>query len=184
MTAANQLPPPALDPNIRTFVVSENLDVTQAGQPCTLTPGDVINRTGDNVLAGGKVGVNVVSSKAGDCPANTPTEVELATLQEMFNQFREQVDAGLSTLAKSQGQAGLPSGPPANPRPDPEGVGQPDNDVIATLADQRKDADNAEGVATDSVNGTAALQPAPGSAPVGHLAARPALSAKVEERRV
>ncbi len=181
MTAANQ-PPPALDPNIRTFVVSENLDVTQSGQPCTLTPGDVINRTGDNVLAGGKVGVNVVSSKAGDCLANTPTEVELATLQEMFNQFREQVDAGLSTLAKSQGQAGLPSGPPANPRQDPEGVGQPDRDVVATLEDQRKDADNAEGVATDSVNGTATLQPAPGSAPVGHLAAHPALRTKREER--
>ena len=151
-TAGDQIPPPALDPNQRTFVVSEHLDVTQAGEPCTLTPGDVIYRTGDNLIDGNKVGVNIVASKAGDCPANTPTEIDVTTLQEMHNQFREQIDAGLSTLAASQGQGGLPPGPAAGARPDPEGTAQPDRDVAATLAQQQNDADAAEGAATDGAN--------------------------------
>jgi len=150
--AGNQVPPPALDPNQRTFVVSENLDVMQAGEPCTLTPGDVIYRTGDNLIDGTKVGVNILASKTGDCSANTPTEIDISALQEMHNQFREQIDAGLSTLAASQGQGGLPPGPAAGARPDPEGTAQPDRDVAATLTQQQNDADEAEGAATDGAN--------------------------------
>jgi hypothetical protein len=145
--------PAALDPNQRTFVVSQALDVTEAGGPCTLTPGDVVYRSGDNLTAGGKVGVNVVASKAGDCPANTSTEIDANTLQEMQNQFREKVDAGLSTLAQSQGKDGIPSGPAADARPDSEGTAQPDRDAVATLDQQQRDADTAEGAATDAENG-------------------------------
>ena len=152
-TPGGQEPPPALDPNQRTFVVSQTLDITQqAGEPCTLTPGDVIYRAGDNVVAGNKVGVNVVTSKAGDCPANTSTQLEVSTLQEMHNQFQEQIDDGVATLADSEGRDGIPAGPVANASPVPEGAAQPDPDVAATLAQQQNDADVAEGAAKDGAN--------------------------------
>ncbi len=151
--AANgQAPPPVLDPNQRTVLVSQSLDVPAGTATCALTAGDVVNRSGDNLLPGNKVAVNVVSSKAGDCPANTSTQIDLAVLQEMHNQFQEQIDAGLSTLASSEGSGGLPAGPVANGVPTPDGAAQPDRDVVATLAQQQSEADNAEATATDGAN--------------------------------
>jgi hypothetical protein len=151
--AANgQAPPPVLDPNQRTVLVSQSLDVPAGTGTCALTAGDVVNRNGDNVLPGNKVAVNVVSSKAGDCPANTSTQIDLAVLQEMHNQFQEQVDAGLSTLASSEGSGGIPGGPVANGVPTPDGAAQPDLDVVATLAQQQSEADNAEAAATDGAS--------------------------------
>jgi hypothetical protein len=153
--AGGQMPPPALDPSQRTFVVSQNVDMAQAGEPCALTPGDVIYRTGDNMVGGGKVGVNVLASKAGDCPANTSTDIDVTALQEMHNEFREKIDAGLGTLADNQGQGGLPSGPAAGARPVPEGTAQPDRDVAATLAEEQTEADAAEAAATNGASGSA-----------------------------
>jgi len=154
--AADQIPP-VLDPHQRTFVVTQNLDVPLAGATCTLTPGDVIERQEDNLLPGNKVGVNVLTSKAGDCPAHTSTQIDVVILQEMHNQFREQIDDGLSTLADSEGQDGIPPGPVANARPVPEGTTQPDPDVAATLAQQQTDADSAEGAAADGQNAVSTM---------------------------
>jgi hypothetical protein len=82
-----------------------------------LTAGDIIERTpGQSVTPDGKVAVNVMSSKDGDCPADFSTQVDLAILQDMQNQFREQVAAGMSSLASNQGKSGLPSGPAAGAR--------------------------------------------------------------------
>lgn len=82
--------PPAL--NQRFFVVSSNLDLTTAaGQACSLTPGDIIHGTGKDVAPDGGVVVEVVSSKPGDCAAELGATVQLADLQEMHNQFREQL---------------------------------------------------------------------------------------------
>ena len=50
--------------------------------------------------------VEVESSKSGDCPADSQATVQLADLQEMHNQFREQIDSGLQEPAE---QAGLPT---------------------------------------------------------------------------
>jgi hypothetical protein len=153
VAAANgQLPPPALDPNQRTFVVSQNLDAPLADASCALTPGDVIYRSGD-LAAGNKVPVTVVASKAGDCPANTSTQIEVATLQEMHNQFQEQVDSGLGTLTSSEGSGGLPAGPVANAQPVAAATVPPDPDVAATLAQQQSDADSAEAAATNGASG-------------------------------
>jgi hypothetical protein len=156
-TPGSQTLPPALDPNERTFVVSQNLDVPAGSEACALTPGDIIYRTGDSPTADNKVGVNILASKAGDCPANTPTQVEVATLQEMHNQFREQIDTGLSTLATSEGKGGLPSGPAAGPRPDPEGSAPPDHDVEAMLTQDQRDANAAEADATNAANSVASM---------------------------
>jgi len=155
--ADSQAPPPALDPKLRTFVVSQNIDFAESGTPCTLTPGDVIERTGDSLGAGNKVGVKVVSSKAGDCPANTSQQMDVVALQEMSNQFHEQIDAGLSTLAASGGQAELPPAPAAGARTVAEGTAPPDPDVAVTLAQQQTDAVAAEKAAADGQNAVVSM---------------------------
>ena len=153
-TAGNEVAPPALDPNQRMFVVSENLDAMEGGQPCALTPGDVIYRTGDNLIDGNKVAVNVLTSKAGDCPANSATEIDVNVLQEMHNQFREQIDAGLQTMATNQGQNGLPSGPPPGAVAVPEGTAPPDPSAGSELTQQQQEADQAEGEAQQGSGGS------------------------------
>jgi hypothetical protein len=75
----------------------------------------------------------------------------------MQNQFREKIDAGVSTLAQSQEKDGIPTGPAANPSPSPEGTAQPDRDVVATLAQQQGDTDTAEAAATQGANGSTSM---------------------------
>lgn len=105
--------PPALSQ--RFFVVSSNLDLTAEGQPCTLTPGDIIQRKANNVSAGGTVMAEVVASKSGNCPVDTRIDVSVVDLQEMQNQFRAQIDSGLKVMAENQAK-GLPQAPAAHAR--------------------------------------------------------------------
>lgn len=149
----SEVAPPALDPTQRIFVVSMNLDASVAGQPCALTPGDILLRTGDSVVDGNQVAVNVLSSKPGDCPANSSTEIAVADLQEMHNQFRQQIDGGLKNLAESQGQNGLPAGPPADIQTVPEGTAPVDQSAAPELAQQQADADQAEAEAAQGESG-------------------------------
>jgi len=130
--------PPALSQ--RFFVVSSNLDVnTEANQACSLTPGDVIQRKGQDAASDGGVAVEVVSSKPGDCAADSRAAVQLADLQEMHNQFREQLDAGLKMLADNQVR-GVPNEPPAGSRPVAEGTADPVQGADAQLVAQETDA--------------------------------------------
>jgi hypothetical protein len=133
--------PPAL--NQRFFVASSNLDLTVGGQACSLTPGDIIQRKGKAVESDGTVAVEVVSSKSGDCPAESAAAVQLADLQEMHNQFREQIDSGLKMLAANQAN-GLPNGPAAGGRPVAEGTADPVPDVESQLITQESDAASLE----------------------------------------
>jgi hypothetical protein len=105
--------PPALTQ--RFFVVSSNLEVMAAGEACSLTPGDIIQRKAKDVAPDGTVAAEVVSSKAGNCFADSPITVGVAELQEMQNQFREQIDAGLKILAENQAK-GFPDVPAADAR--------------------------------------------------------------------
>jgi hypothetical protein len=130
--------PPAL--RQRFFVVSSNLDITtEANQACSLTPGDIIQRKGQDASADGGVTVEVVSSKPGDCAADSRAAVQLADLQEMHNQFREQLDSGLKTLADNQAK-GLPNAPAAAPRTVAEGTADPAPGAEAQLVAQETDA--------------------------------------------
>lgn len=147
--------PDALDPKQRIFVVSTAMDVvTTGGQNCALTSGDIILRTSDSVSSDGKVGVNVLSAKPGDCPINAGTSVDLATLQEMHNQFAQQVGAGMQQLASNQGRNGVPAGPPASPRPVPAAQAQPDPaaSVNSQLSQQQQDAQRAEAEIQQAAN--------------------------------
>ena len=134
--AGEQLPP-ALKQKF--FVVSTNLDInTATGQVCSLTPGDMIQRRGTDVTADG-VAVEVIKSKPGSCPVDSAAKVQFADLQEMSNQFREQIDSGLTILAAHQAKT-LPSGPDAGSHPVPEGTADPIPDAGTQLATQESDA--------------------------------------------
>jgi hypothetical protein len=134
--------PPAL--NQKFFVVSSNLDVTTvAGQACALTPGDIIQRKGKDLTPDGGLPVEVVAGKPDDCAADSATTVKLADLQEMHNQFREQIDSGLKTLADNQAK-GLPTAPASGARPVAEGTADPAPDAPAQLVAQETDAANLE----------------------------------------
>lgn len=88
--------------------------------------------------------VDVISSKPGDCPADSTASVDIAALQEMHNQFREHLDAGVKMLADNQTN-GLPQGPAAGARAVPEGTAMPAADAGSQLAAQQNNAGNIEG---------------------------------------
>ncbi len=135
--------PAALDPAIRVFVVSSAIDVTAGGQGCSLTPGDIITRIDDNPDANQNVSALVTTSKRTDCPSGQKVAVSVQDLQEMHNQFSQQIDAGLKTLADNQGKNGLPRAPDTRtsagevPPPSPD-------DVQSDLQKQQADANQTE----------------------------------------
>jgi hypothetical protein len=136
--------PAALDPNQRIFIVASNLDLAGDSGECTVTSGDVLMRMGTNPDGDNKIAVNVVSSKQGDCPANTNSSVEVTDLQEMHNQFREKLDTGLKTLADNSGKNGLPKAPDTSTVGGEVPSPAPDNDAASELQDQQKSAEQAE----------------------------------------
>ncbi len=109
-TSADQQPD-ALNPAERTFVVSSHLDVATATGECGLGPGDVLMRISDAPDANQSVSASVQGSKQADCPVGATVSVGLQDLQEMHNSFRQQLDAGLQTLASNAGKGGLPQAP-------------------------------------------------------------------------
>src|SRR2546427_7734977 len=136
--------PPALDPNLRVFIVTATLDVTANGQPCFLSAGDVLRRMDNAPDSDNTVGVIVLSSKKSDCGMDSSPRVQVAALQEMHNRFREQLDNGLRTLADNQGKKGIPSGPAAGGRKNPNGTAAPDLTATTDLQKQKQDADQTE----------------------------------------
>jgi hypothetical protein len=138
--------PTVLDPNLRIFVVSTSFAVNANGQDCDLTPGDIIKRTNNAMIsARNTVNVTVLSSKPGDCPAKSAAEVDVATLQEMLNQFQDHVDSGLRVLADNQGKGGLPASPPPEAKVSPDGTAPEDSleSVDSALTRQQQDANQA-----------------------------------------
>ena len=137
--------PAALDPKIRIFVVSSNLDATTSdGVECGLTPGDVISRTGDTPDDDHMVDATVKSSKKDDCAVGVSVGVDVGDLQEMHNQLRIQMDAGLKTLAEKQGKDGIPAAPDTKTQAGEVPPPAPDTNVANDLQQQKKDADQAE----------------------------------------
>ena len=111
LRAGDQVPA-ALDPKIRIFVVSSDEDLTTSdGTECALTAGDVISRTGDTPDDDNMVDAVVKSSKKDECAIGATVGVAVDDLQEMHNQLRIQMDAGLKELADKQGKNGLPAAP-------------------------------------------------------------------------
>jgi hypothetical protein len=57
---------------------------------------------------------------------NLATSIDIRVLQEMLNEFLVQVGTGMQKLSASEGKAGIPAGPPANPKLLTEVVPMPD----------------------------------------------------------
>jgi hypothetical protein len=141
---SNDQVPPALDPARRTFVVDSNLTVVANGQECGLTSGDVLTRLTDTPDADNTVNASVSGSKQSDCAAGQTVAVKVDDLQEMQNHFAEQVDSGLSEMAKKQGTDGMPKAPDTGTTPSDVPPPQPDTTAEKTLQDQQQQADQTE----------------------------------------
>jgi hypothetical protein len=151
---SNEQQPEVLDPKVRMFVVSKTLsEQAPDGTACSLSPGDILTRIANTPDANQNVGVLVTSSQNNDCLAGTQLDVSLQDLSDMHNDFREKVDAGLRTLADTQGKNGMPGGPPADAKPLAEGQAQPDSDAAAQLDQQQQDADAAEAAVRQAQEG-------------------------------
>jgi hypothetical protein len=136
--------PAALDPNQQIFIVAGNLDLVGESGECTVTAGDVLMRIGTTPDENNRLAMRVASSKKGDCPVNTNSDVDVSELQEMHNQFREKLDTGLKALADNAGKDGLPKAPDTTTTAGEVPAPQPDTDAEGELQNQQKDAEGAE----------------------------------------
>jgi len=137
--------PPALDPKIRIFVVSSDEDLTTSdGTECTLTAGDVIYRVTDKPDDDNMVDATVKSSKKDECAVGATVGVSADDIQEMHNQLRITMDAGLKELSEKQGKNGMPPAPDTKTQAGEVPAPTPDTSVSSDLAQQQKDADAAE----------------------------------------
>jgi hypothetical protein len=127
------------------FVVAGNLSVDSSGQECTLSPGDVLRYQSD-LREGAQL--QVVSSKSMECPVRSSVTVSINDLQEMHNQMRVQMEAGMSALHASQGADGIPPAPVeamSASRVSPLADAEPaDTNVKDLLKSQQAAADQAE----------------------------------------
>jgi hypothetical protein len=147
-------PPGALDPNFRVFVVSSTLtEQTADGTECSLSQGDFITRLEDTPDADKNVKVKVSSSQKDDCAAGTQLSVSVDDLQDMYNNFHQQIDDGLKSLSENQGKNGLPAAPATGGHAVAEGQAQPDLTTQTDLEAQQKDADKAEAEVQQSAKG-------------------------------
>jgi hypothetical protein len=141
---SNDETPPSLDPDFTVFVVSTDLNVTVNGDTCALTPGDFVHREVDAPGSDGAVAVKVVGSKKEDCPAGSDTRIQLEDLNDMYNHFREQFDAGMKELSEKQGKNGIPASPNPGMKSNPEGQAAPDLTTQSELQKADAEADDAE----------------------------------------
>jgi hypothetical protein len=94
------------------FVVSDSLDVTTSDQrSCGLQAGDILRLVVTPADGSGIAELRVASNKKMDCPAGVQVTVSFQDLQDMQDNFREQLEQGLGVLQATQGQNGLPAAP-------------------------------------------------------------------------
>jgi hypothetical protein len=137
--------PPALDPNFRMFIVSDDSSLVAGdNDECPLSQGDVIQRTTDTPDSDGNVNVKVVASAQKDCAIGKEGPMSTDDLQEMYNSFRDQVKDGMGDLAKKQGTGGLPKAPDTSTTAGDVPPPSPDKSAEKSLQDQQAAADQAE----------------------------------------
>jgi hypothetical protein len=134
--------PAALDPKHKIFVVSMTVSVSMGDDSCSLTAGDVLQRTEDDPDKDNTVAVKVLSAKSNDCAVGSAPRVQVSDLQDMHNDFRQKIDTGMDNMSK--GGNGLPTPPDAKKTASPDGTVQPDLTASSDLQSQESDADAAE----------------------------------------
>ena len=136
--------PPALDPAQRTFVVDSDVTVVANGQECGLTAGDVVTRLTDTPDSDQTVTASVSATKKGDCPSGQTVAIKVDDLQEMYNHFAENLQNGMTEMAKKQGTGGMPKAPDTGTSPSDIPPPAPDNTAEKQLQDQQQQADQTE----------------------------------------
>jgi hypothetical protein len=96
------------------------------------------------------VDATVKSSKKDECTVGATVGVSTDDLQEMHNQLRIQMDAGLKELAEKQGKNGLPAAPDTKTQAGEVPSPSPDTSVEKDLQQQQKEAADAEAEAKQS----------------------------------
>ncbi|HUO17513.1 MAG TPA: hypothetical protein VMX38_21200 [Verrucomicrobiae bacterium] len=142
--ATSNTPPPALDPNFKTFVVSSDSSLVANGDECALSQGDVIERTSDTPDSDGNVTVKVVASTKNDCAIGKEGPISSDDLQEMYNSFRDSLKDGMGELAKKNGSGGLPKAPDTSTSDSDVPPPPADKTAQKTLDDQQSAADQTE----------------------------------------
>ena len=140
----------------RLFLVSLDLEVKAGEQTCALSHGDILRVAAPPSPAATAALLRVVAGKRYDCPAGTQVTVFFQDLQEMLNDLRAQMDAGLDVLRAGQGIGGLPAAPPAAmaaPRPGMPGAPPADAGVDALLANERNQAAQTESAVSQAAFG-------------------------------
>lgn len=127
------------------FIVSSSLEVSVDEQVCGLQPGDILKLTSASVGDSELVQLRVASSKRRDCPVGVVVTVSMSDLQEMHNNFRVHVEAGLGELQAGQGRNGIPVAPasvaaPARPNIADESAISA-SEMSSALEAQRQQAD-------------------------------------------
>lgn len=131
------------------FVVNNGLVVPSADGECPVTEGDVLQLLRPIQTGAPAADLTVLASKGQECVKGSVIQVQAADLQEMQNHMRETLDQGLAELMEKQGQGGIPA-VPASAKAPPQQTAYaaiappPDPNVQATLAEQTKNADEAE----------------------------------------
>lgn len=153
------------------FVAGHSIDVVDAsGTECAISEGDALKLTGPPAAGGTTANLIMLSSKGGqDCRATSSVTVEITDLQDMQNHMRETIDQGMSELYAKQGNGGLPSlpasaaAPPAKAAFAAEAPG-PDPTAATDIAQQSKEADQAENDVVSQVSSDAGSGPSANSA--------------------
>src|SRR5580658_94092 len=135
------------------FVTGGDLDVFDTlSTECALSSGDALQLIGQSLLNAQTATLAILASKGGkECPKGDTVSVALQDLQEMQNYMRETIDQGLQELQKKQGQGGLPAAPAAaqaapveNPLAAAAPPPPPENEVVAQITQQSREAEQVE----------------------------------------
>ena len=87
---------------------------------------------------------DAAASKKTDCAAGSTVAVSVDDLQEMANQFQEQLDKGLEVLASKQGTGGMQKAPDTKTTASAVPAPPADETAGKALEDQAKAADRTE----------------------------------------
>jgi hypothetical protein len=161
-------PPPIFSSNgPKVFLVANSQMAYAGNQECPLMEGDVLQLLATPALGAEWAEVRVLSSRGSSCPKGTVLAVRTTDLQEMQNQLRASMEAGMTKLQSEQGREGIPALPPQAmgtvKASYSEGL-EPDPEAQRELANAVREANGAEQALIEE------RQPGPAPAPDGTIA--------------
>ena len=141
------------------FLVSSSIDVNAGeDQSCSLSGGDVLQLRALPEKDGTTAQAEVKSSHRQDCPAGQMVEVAVHDLQEMQNEMRAEMDAGLRKLRENQGRDGWPKAPASalaeQPRAALQGLPDPDPTASQLVEAEPREVAEAEASVTATAFGS------------------------------